>query len=92
MQNFQIIKIWIGSNHICEAETMEWFLNEKWGGSHTMQVWGKVWTVETELCSTGLTDKMRADFTIMKDLSGHTKLTPAQREERLNKFVMNIQK
>ncbi|KAM8759484.1 piwi-like protein 1 [Acanthopagrus schlegelii] len=46
-----------------------------------------------ELCYlTGLTDKMRADFTIMKDLSGHTKLTPAQREERLNKFVMNIQK
>uniref|UniRef100_A0A671UB74 Piwi-like RNA-mediated gene silencing 1 n=1 Tax=Sparus aurata TaxID=8175 RepID=A0A671UB74_SPAAU len=46
-----------------------------------------------ELCYlTGLTDKMRADFTIMKDLSGHTKLTPEQREERLNKFVMNIQK
>ncbi|XP_073321445.1 piwi-like protein 1 [Pagrus major] len=46
-----------------------------------------------ELCYlTGLTDKMRADFTIMKDLHGHTKLSPGQREERLNKFVMNIQK
>ena len=45
-----------------------------------------------ESCSTGLTDKMRADYTIMKDLNSHTKLTPEQREERLNKFVMNIQK
>ncbi|XP_071371123.1 piwi-like protein 1 isoform X4 [Centroberyx affinis] len=40
---------------------------------------------------TGLTDKMRADFNIMKDLSTHTRLTPEQREGRLNRFVMNIQ-
>uniref|UniRef100_A0A674BYW6 Piwi-like RNA-mediated gene silencing 1 n=1 Tax=Salmo trutta TaxID=8032 RepID=A0A674BYW6_SALTR len=35
---------------------------------------------------TGLTDKMRADFNIMKDLSTHTRLTPEQREGRLNRF------
>uniref|UniRef100_A0A8C8HBT4 Piwi-like protein 1 n=1 Tax=Oncorhynchus tshawytscha TaxID=74940 RepID=A0A8C8HBT4_ONCTS len=39
---------------------------------------------------TGLTDKMRADFNIMKDLSTHTRLTPEQREGRLNRFVGNI--
>ncbi|XP_071783915.1 piwi-like protein 1 isoform X2 [Centroberyx gerrardi] len=41
---------------------------------------------------TGLTDKMRADFNIMKDLSTHTRLTPEQREGRLTRFVTNIQK
>ncbi|KAM7416297.1 hypothetical protein PAMA_018390 [Pampus argenteus] len=46
-----------------------------------------------ELCYlTGLTDKMRADFNIMKDLITHTRLTPEQREDRLNRFVTNIQK
>uniref|UniRef100_A0A8P4K5E4 Piwi like RNA-mediated silencing 1 n=1 Tax=Dicentrarchus labrax TaxID=13489 RepID=A0A8P4K5E4_DICLA len=46
-----------------------------------------------ELCYlTGLTDKMRADFHIMKDLSVHTRLTPEQREGRLNRFITNIQK
>uniref|UniRef100_A0AAQ6IHN9 Piwi-like 1 n=1 Tax=Anabas testudineus TaxID=64144 RepID=A0AAQ6IHN9_ANATE len=46
-----------------------------------------------ELCYlTGLTDKMRADFNIMKDLSTHTRLTPEQREGRLNRFVSNIQR
>ncbi|XP_030593002.1 piwi-like protein 1 [Archocentrus centrarchus] len=46
-----------------------------------------------ELCYlTGLTDKMRADFSIMKDLSTHTRLTPEQREGRLNRFMTNIQK
>lgn len=43
-------------------------------------------------CLTGLTDKMRADFHIMKDLSIHTRLTPQQREERLNRFISTIQK
>ncbi|XP_078105787.1 piwi-like protein 1 isoform X2 [Sander vitreus] len=44
-----------------------------------------------ELCYlTGLTDKMRADYNIMKDLSTHTKLEPEQREVRLNRFVSNI--
>ncbi|XP_029294816.1 piwi-like protein 1 [Cottoperca gobio] len=46
-----------------------------------------------ELCYlTGLTDKMRADFNIMKDLNQHTRLDPQQREGRLNSFVSNIQK
>ncbi|XP_049907033.1 piwi-like protein 1 isoform X1 [Epinephelus moara] len=46
-----------------------------------------------ELCYlTGLTDKMRADYNIMKDLSSHTRLSPEQREGRLTRFVTNIQK
>ncbi|XP_062855469.1 piwi-like protein 1 isoform X2 [Trichomycterus rosablanca] len=46
-----------------------------------------------ELCYlTGLTDKMRSDFNIMKDLSSHTRLTPEQREGRLNRFITNISK
>ncbi|KAJ0067569.1 hypothetical protein NL108_008577, partial [Boleophthalmus pectinirostris] len=46
-----------------------------------------------ELCYlTGLTDKMRADFSIMKDLSAHTKLSPEDREKCLDRFIMNIQK
>ncbi|XP_037537105.1 piwi-like protein 1 [Nematolebias whitei] len=46
-----------------------------------------------ELCYlTGLTDKMRKDFTIMKDLSTHTRLNPDQREKRLNSFMANIQR
>lgn len=46
-----------------------------------------------ELCYlTGLTDKMRADYNIMKDLAVHTKLNPEQREQRLTRFITNIQK
>ncbi|XP_064210077.1 piwi-like protein 1 [Anguilla rostrata] len=46
-----------------------------------------------ELCYlTGLTDKMRSDFNIMKDLSSHTRLTPEQRENRLSRFINNIHK
>ncbi|KAK9522441.1 hypothetical protein VZT92_018908 [Zoarces viviparus] len=46
-----------------------------------------------ELCFlTGLTDEMRADYTIMKDLSKYTKLEPDVRETRLKRFVSNIQK
>ncbi|XP_076010323.1 piwi-like protein 1 isoform X2 [Genypterus blacodes] len=41
---------------------------------------------------TGLTDKMRADFSIMRDLSAHTKLSPEQREGRLYRFISNIEK
>ncbi|XP_075903162.1 piwi-like protein 1 [Nelusetta ayraudi] len=45
-----------------------------------------------ELCYlTGLTDKMRNDFSIMKALLDHTKLNPEQRERRLNGFVSKIQ-
>ncbi|KAM4577959.1 piwi-like protein 1 isoform 2-T2 [Fundulus diaphanus] len=46
-----------------------------------------------ELCYlTGLTDKMRSDFAIMKELSSHTRLNPDQRETRLNRFITNIHK
>ncbi|KAL2092497.1 hypothetical protein ACEWY4_012295 [Coilia grayii] len=41
---------------------------------------------------TGLTDKMRNDYNIMKDLATHTRLTPDQRENRLGRFVGKIQK
>ncbi|XP_077570635.1 piwi-like protein 1 [Stigmatopora nigra] len=46
-----------------------------------------------ELCYfTGLTDKMRADYTIMKDLSKHTRLDPEQRAGRLLRFSAAINK
>nr|XP_046242705.1 piwi-like protein 1 [Scatophagus argus]XP_046242706.1 piwi-like protein 1 [Scatophagus argus]XP_046242707.1 piwi-like protein 1 [Scatophagus argus] len=46
-----------------------------------------------ELCYlTGLTDKMREDYRIMKDLTEYTRLSPEQRNQRLNRFVTNIHK
>ncbi|KFP31525.1 Piwi-like 1 [Colius striatus] len=52
-----------------------------------------------ELCFlTGLTDKMRTDFKVMKDLSTHTRLSPEQRQReigRLSKYIQgddNVQK
>ncbi|XP_065103397.1 piwi-like protein 1 [Paramisgurnus dabryanus] len=39
---------------------------------------------------TGLTDKMRSDFNIMKDLASHTRLSPEQRETRINRLISNI--
>ncbi|XP_071808284.1 piwi-like protein 1 [Asterias amurensis] len=41
-------------------------------------------------CRTGLTDEMRSDFRVMKDLASHTRITPAQRHLSLRKFVDNI--
>ncbi|KAK2859956.1 hypothetical protein Q7C36_004122 [Tachysurus vachellii] len=41
---------------------------------------------------TGLTVNMRNDFTIMRDLATHTRLSPEQRENRLNRFVSKISK
>lgn len=44
-----------------------------------------------ELCSrTGLTDKMRNDFKVMKDLSQHTRVTPNQRHISFQKFIENV--
>eukprot|EP00794_Sanderia_malayensis_P019493 gene19493-21418_t len=44
-----------------------------------------------ELCSmTGLTDEIRSDFRVMKDISAHTRVSPAQREESMLKFVSNV--
>ncbi|TMS03926.1 Piwi-like protein 1 [Larimichthys crocea] len=46
-----------------------------------------------ELCYlTGLTQKIRADFTIMKALDSHTKLSPEAREGGVNRFINNIQR
>lgn len=38
----------------------------------------------------GLSDEMRADFTVMKDLSAHTRISPKDRSNQLNKFINNI--
>ncbi|KAJ8346598.1 hypothetical protein SKAU_G00279990 [Synaphobranchus kaupii] len=39
---------------------------------------------------TGLTDRMRLDFSIMRDLSHHTRLNPQERDNRLNRFISTI--
>jgi aubergine-like protein len=45
-----------------------------------------------ELCYlTGLTDEMRSDFHVMKDISMYTRITPNQRQAAVKKFVRNIQ-
>ncbi|CAJ0930266.1 unnamed protein product [Ranitomeya imitator] len=41
---------------------------------------------------TGLTDKMRNDFNVMKDLAVHTRLPPDQRERQVGKFLNYIHK
>jgi len=44
-----------------------------------------------ELCKmTGLTDQMRSDFRVMKDVAQFTRVTPMQRLEALKKFVKNV--
>lgn len=44
-----------------------------------------------ELCSmTGLTDAIRADFRVMKDIAQHTRVTPNQRRIAMTKFIENI--
>ncbi|XP_042319601.1 LOW QUALITY PROTEIN: piwi-like protein 1 [Sceloporus undulatus] len=44
-----------------------------------------------ELCYlTGLTDKMRSDFNVMKDLSVHTRLAPEQRMREVGKLINYI--
>lgn len=35
----------------------------------------------------GLTDKMRNDFTVMKDLAVHTRLTPEQRQREVGRLI-----
>ncbi|CAH2225762.1 piwi 1 [Pelobates cultripes] len=46
-----------------------------------------------ELCNlTGLTDRMRSDFTVMRDLAVHTRLPPDQREKAVGKFLNYIHK
>ncbi|XP_064458074.1 piwi-like protein 1 [Ornithodoros turicata] len=44
-----------------------------------------------ELCLlTGLTDEMRADHRIMKDIAGHTRVNPTQRQHALMQFVKRV--
>ncbi|KAJ8408576.1 hypothetical protein AAFF_G00252110, partial [Aldrovandia affinis] len=44
-----------------------------------------------EFCyMTGLTDKMRNDFNIMKELSFHTRLNPEQRNNSLSRFISTV--
>jgi aubergine-like protein len=44
-----------------------------------------------ELCNlTGLSDDMRSNYTIMKDLATYTKLTPLQRVDAYKKYISNI--
>lgn len=43
-------------------------------------------------CMTGLTDDMRADTRVMKDLSSHTRLNPGKRIENLLTFIDRINK
>ncbi|XP_075705350.1 piwi-like protein 1 [Rhinoderma darwinii] len=46
-----------------------------------------------EFCNlTGLTDRMRSDFNVMKDLAVHTRLPPDQRERQVGKFLNYIHK
>nr|XP_009930781.1 PREDICTED: piwi-like protein 1 isoform X1 [Opisthocomus hoazin] len=45
-----------------------------------------------ELCFlTGLTEKMRNDFNMMKDLAVHTRLPPEQRQREISRLIDNIQ-
>ncbi|KAL1438066.1 hypothetical protein MTO96_010408 [Rhipicephalus appendiculatus] len=45
-----------------------------------------------ELCTlTGLTDEMRADFRVMKDIAGHTRVNPNQRQFSLSQYVKRVQ-
>lgn len=44
-----------------------------------------------ELCYlTGLTDTMRSDFKVMKDVGAHTRITPNQRNLALKKYVDSV--
>jgi aubergine len=41
-------------------------------------------------CLTGLTDQLRSDFRVMKELSTHTRVTPTERVFNLNDFLEKI--
>jgi len=46
-----------------------------------------------ELCRmTGLTDDMRANFTLMRDLGEHTRINPPVRLKRLENFNQRLQR
>lgn len=39
---------------------------------------------------TGLTDQMRSDFHVMKDIAQHTRVTPTVRLASLKTFIKNV--
>ncbi|XP_043925727.1 piwi-like protein 1 [Protopterus annectens] len=41
---------------------------------------------------TGLTERMRNDFSVMRDMSVHTRLSPEQREQRIGRFIDYLQR
>lgn len=41
-------------------------------------------------CTTGLSDDMRADFRVMKDLATHTRITPEKRHQVMLEYVNSI--
>ena len=44
-----------------------------------------------ELCTlTGLTEDMKADYKVMKDVALFTRITPAQRQQAMKKFLDNV--
>ena len=52
---------------------------------------GRVYTLVPELCYlTGLTEEMKGNFRIMKEVGSHTRLTPSQREAALHKFLQSV--
>ncbi|XP_069817070.1 piwi-like protein 1 [Dendropsophus ebraccatus] len=53
---------------------------------------GKIMLIPEFCYLTGLTDKMRSDFGVMKDLAIHTRLAPEQREKQVGRFLDHIHK
>lgn len=51
----------------------------------------KILLLVPELCRmTGLTDQMRADFRVMKDVAVHTRVSPDTRQKALISFLRNV--
>ncbi|GFY37292.1 piwi-like protein 1 [Trichonephila inaurata madagascariensis] len=49
-----------------------------------------VYLIPELCCMTGITDSMRSDFTMMREMSNRTRLDPAQRVANLEKFMYRI--
>ncbi|XP_054710700.1 piwi-like protein 1 [Uloborus diversus] len=50
----------------------------------------KIYLIPELCCMTGLTDSMRNNFQLMKELANHTKLDPATRVRNLNTFIRRV--
>ena len=52
---------------------------------------GKFLALVPELCNmTGLTESMKSDFKVMKDVAMFTRITPDQRQKAMQKFLDNV--